>query len=148
MVPANDRATRNRRSVFMMRERILGWMELRIVRFTTAFDDACHFYGELLGWPITYEWPARNGNGRGRLFGYGDVARIEFVERTGGQGYDDPVSGVFLSVEHADVVELHDRLRAAGVSILRPINDTPWGHRAFAVHDPTGIELVHFQPIA
>jgi len=119
-------------------------MELRIVRFTTAFDDAYHFYGELLGWPITREWPATDGGGRGCLFGYGDTARIEFIERSPND-QQDPVTGVFVSVEHPDVVSLHDRLRAAGIPILRPVADMPWGHRSFAVLDPTGIELVHFQ---
>jgi hypothetical protein len=28
-------------------------MELRIVRHTDRFDDACHFCGSVLGWPIT-----------------------------------------------------------------------------------------------
>jgi catechol 2,3-dioxygenase-like lactoylglutathione lyase family enzyme len=116
-------------------------MELRVVRLTTAFDAACHFYGDLLGWPITHEWPASNGGGRGRLFGYGDTARIELIESE----IEDPASGFFLSVAHPDVVALHDRLRATGVFILRPLSDTPWGHRAFAALDPTGIELVHFQ---
>ena len=119
-------------------------MEFRVVRFTTAFDAASHFYGELLGWPTTRQWPASDSGGRGCLFGYGDVARIEFIERDTA----DPVQGVFLSVEHPDVVALHDRLVKAGIAILRPVEDFPWGHRAFAVVDPTGIELVHFQPIA
>jgi catechol 2,3-dioxygenase-like lactoylglutathione lyase family enzyme len=123
-------------------------MELRIVRFTTKFDAACHFYGELLGWPITHQWPADpdsgNGSGgRGCLFGYGDAARIEFIER----GDEEPVNGIFVSVETTDVVGVHDRLAAAGVPILRSLADMTWGHRSFAVHDPTGIELVHFQPI-
>ena len=118
-------------------------MEFRVVRFTNAFDAACHFYGELLGWPVTREWPAGDGQGRGRLFGYGDTTRVEFIER----GTDDVVQGVFLSVEHPDVSALHDRLVAVGVSILRPLTDFPWGHRAFTVVDPSGIELVHFQPV-
>ena len=117
-------------------------MEFRVVRFTNAFDAACHFYGELLGWPVTREWPASDGQGRGRLFGYGAATRIEFIERDTA----DPVQGVFLSLEHPDVVALHDRLVDAGVAILRPVEHFPWGHRAFAVVDPTGIELVHFQP--
>ena len=119
-------------------------MEFRVVRFTNAFDAACHFYGELLGWPVTREWSAGDGQGRGRLFGYGDAARIELIEHD----IDDDVQGVFLSIEHPDVVALHDRLVEAGIAILRPVADFPWGHRAFAVVDPTGIELVHFQPIA
>ena len=118
-------------------------MEFRVVRFTNAFDPTCHFYGELLGWPVTREWPASDGQGRGRLFGYGDAARIEFIERD----TDDAIQGVSLSVEHPDVVALNARLVAAGVVILRPVTDFPWGHRAFAVIDPSGIELVHFQVI-
>ncbi len=129
-------------------------MELRIVRFTTAFDAACHFYGELLDWPVTHQWPAspsseNGGGGRGCLFGYGDVARIEFIERADDtDDLNDTVNGVFISVEHPDVVAVHDRLAAAGVPIVRGLEDTTWGHRSFAVHDPTGIELVHFQPVA
>ncbi len=128
-------------------------MEFRVVRFTNAFDAACHFYGELLGWPATHEWPASPGGGRGRLFGFGDTARIEFIERPDDPAVEDrypieAVSGMLVSVQHPDVVALHDHLVASGVAILRPVTDMPWGHRAFAVLDPSGIELVHFQPIA
>lgn len=142
IVPANERATRKRRNVFMQRA-YPELMELRIVRRTTHFDAACRFYGELLGWRVTHEWPADNGQGRGRLFGYGDTARIELIEHA----HEDELSGVFVSVEHDDVVSVHDRLVAGGVQILRPITDMPWGHRSFAVHDPTGLELVHFQQL-
>ena len=90
-------------------------MELRIVRHTTRFDAACRFYGDVLGWPVTREWPAGDGQGRGRIFGYGDTARVEFA--------------------------------AAGVPILRGLADQPWGHRNLAVHDPTGLEVVFFQPL-
>ncbi len=123
-------------------------MEFRVVRFTNAFDAASHFYGELLGWPMTSEWPASNSSGRGRLFGYGDAARVEFIEHGDNRFPNEPASGVFLSVQHPDVVALHDRLVAAGIAILRPLTDMPWGHRAFAVIDPSGIELVHFQPLS
>ena len=79
MVPANERATRNRRNVFIGRA-YPGQMEFRVVRFTNAFDAVCLLYGELLGWPVTREWPASNGGDRCRLFGYGDTTRdIELV---------------------------------------------------------------------
>jgi uncharacterized glyoxalase superfamily protein PhnB len=119
-------------------------MELRIVRHTTEFDAACRFYGELLGWPVTREWPAGDGQGRGRIFGYGDVGRVELLEET----HQVPVSGLFISVEHDDVAALHDRLVTAGVAISRGLADQPWGHRNMAAHDPTGLEVVFFQVIA
>lgn len=118
-------------------------MELRIVRHTTRFDAACRFYGDVLGWPVTREWPAGDGQGRGRIFGYGDTARVELIEHT----RQAEVSGLFLSVEHPDVATLHDTFAAAGVPILRGLADQPWGHRNLAVHDPTGLEVVFFQPL-
>lgn len=111
-------------------------MELRIVRITDSFDDACRFYGDLLDWPITRQW---DDGGRGRIFGYGDVGRIELIE-----GPADPVSGVFLSVEVGDVDSLHARLVSASVDIAQPLIDQPWGHRNFGVVDPTGLTVVFF----
>lgn len=118
-------------------------MELRIVRHTDCFDNACHFYGDVLGWPVTREWPAGDGQGRGRIFGYGDVGRVELIEHAS----PAPISGVFLSVEVDDVAALHDRFAAAGVPMVRGLADQPWGHRNIAVADPTGLEVVCFQVI-
>jgi uncharacterized glyoxalase superfamily protein PhnB len=59
--------------------------------------------------------------------------------------HQDPVSGLFISVEDDDVDALHDRLVAAGVAISRGLADQPWGHRNMAAHDPTGLEVVFFQ---
>ncbi|MDO8391434.1 MAG: VOC family protein [Actinomycetota bacterium] len=116
-------------------------MELRIVRYTDRFDDACAFYATVLGWPVTREWPAAGEHGRGRIFGYGDVGRVELIEvrETG------PVAGLFLSIEVDDVAALAGRLAAAGIALLRGLADQPWGHRNLAVLDPAGIELVFFQ---
>ncbi|MEQ1702873.1 MAG: VOC family protein [Ilumatobacteraceae bacterium] len=119
-------------------------MELRIVRHTDCFDATCRFYGEVLGWPVTKEWPAGDGQGRGRIFGYGDVGRVELIEHDA----PAPISGVFISVETDDVAALHDRLVAAGVAVVRGLADQPWGHRNLAVVDPTGLEVVCYQVIA
>ncbi|MGB8861676.1 MAG: VOC family protein, partial [Ilumatobacteraceae bacterium] len=99
------------------------------------------FYGDLLGWPVTREWPAGDGQGRGRIFGYGDTARVELIEHE----QQAPVSGLLLSVQHDDVERLHAMFVAAGTPILRELADQPWGHRNLAVHDPTGLEVVFFQ---
>jgi predicted enzyme related to lactoylglutathione lyase len=116
-------------------------MELRIVRRTDHFEEACRFYGELLGWPVTREWPADDGQGRGRIFGYGDVGRVELIEQDG----VGPVDGVFLAVEHQGVDALHDRLLVAGAAVMRAPADQPWGHRNMTVQDPSGIEVTFFE---
>lgn len=117
-------------------------MELRIVRITDNFDESCYLYGTLLGWPVTREW---DEGGRGRIFGYGDVGRIELMEAPSTGDPVETVSGMFVSIEEPDVAALHQRLRAAHVEITRPLADQPWGHRSFGVLDPSGLELVFFQ---
>lgn len=118
-------------------------MEIRLVRTTDRFDDACAFYGDVLGWPITHQWPADEHQGRGRLFGFGN-ARIELIEIVDGSAAQ-PLAGAFLSVQVDDVEAVHDRLVAAGHPIDRPLAVQPWGHRSCGTHDPAGAELVFFQ---
>lgn len=118
-------------------------MELRIVRHTTEFDAACAFYAQLLGWPVTREWPAGDGQGRGRIFGYGDVGRLEFIE----QAPHVEVGGIVVAVQVDDVEALHAKLASAGVEILRGLANQPWGHRNFSVKDPTGLEVTFFQVV-
>ncbi|MFM2076193.1 MAG: hypothetical protein RJA49_83 [Actinomycetota bacterium] len=117
-------------------------MEFRIVRHTHRFDDACNFWGELLGFPVAKEWPAGDGQGRGRIFGYGDVGRIELIEQ------DTPartVEGVFVALEVKSAEVAHDALAAAGIAVTTPLAVQPWGHRNFGVTDPSGLDVTFFE---
>ena len=117
-------------------------MELRVVRVTDQFDGACRLYGEVLGWSVTKAWDEPQ---RGRIYGYGDVGRIELMEAAPGGAAMPPVSGAFVAFEVPDADALHVRLVDAGIEVLRPPTDQPWGHRNLAFLDPSGIELVAFQ---
>jgi catechol 2,3-dioxygenase-like lactoylglutathione lyase family enzyme len=120
-------------------------MEIRLVRLTDRFDEACAFYGDLLGWPITHQWPADEHEGRGRLFGYGN-ARIELIEIVDGHA-PQPLAGGFLSVQVDGVTALRDRIVTAGHMLDTDVAEQPWGHRSFSVHDPAGAKLVFFEVI-
>lgn len=113
-----------------------------MVCITDRFNEMCAFYGVMLGRPVTRQWDdTEDDGGRGRIFGFGD-GRIEVME--GPADSVDPVSGVFLSIEVDDVDALHERLVAAGVRVVEPLADQPWGHRNLAVLDPSGLKLVFF----
>jgi catechol 2,3-dioxygenase-like lactoylglutathione lyase family enzyme len=117
-------------------------MELRVVRATDRFDEACRFYGEVLGWPVVKEW---TDGGRGRIFGHGDSARIELLEVS--DEVPPPVSGLFLSAEVDDLDVVIERLRLGDVSLVDQPTIQPWGHRNLAVLDPAGVRLVLFEVI-
>ena len=119
-----------------------GMAELRIVRHTDRFADACHFYGELLGWPVTKQWDEPSP---GRIFGFGASARVELLS---GDAAPSPGDGAaYLAVEVADARAVHRTLGEAGVAITQDLAEQPWGHRNFAVLDPTGTTVVFFEVI-
>lgn len=118
-------------------------MELRVVRRTDHFDEACHFYGDVLGWPVTKEWSAEGDNPRGRIFGFGPSARVELLEVP--LGAADPVQGVELSAQVDDAVAVAQRIEAAGLVLSVAVRDTPWGHRACSIVDPCGVRVTLFQ---
>ena len=108
--------------------------EFRVVRNTDRFTDACHFYGEVLSWPLTKQWDEPS---KGRIFGYGDAARVELL--------DDR-----RRLPRADVGRVRldrGRRHRGGARRRSPPTmsrspsrsaDQPWGHRNFGVTDPTG----------
>ena len=111
--------------------------EFRVVVPTSHFDDAVEFYGRRLGWPVTKEFPG------GRIFGWGADARIEVLDDAGA---GRSTTSCALQVDDADA--LHEQLVAAGVAVVEPPADQPWGHRNFAVEDPAGTRLIFFHEIA
>ena len=144
---ASDSATSARRKVFIGarlptgREGYGADMEYRVVRRTDRFDESVRFWRDVMGWPVTREWPASESGGRGCIVGYGDVARFELIEVDDAEA----VEGLVLSIEHADVAALHEQLLANGVAVARGIADQPWGHRSFVINDPSGVEVTFFQ---
>jgi catechol 2,3-dioxygenase-like lactoylglutathione lyase family enzyme len=118
-------------------------LELRVVRRTDHFDEACRFYDEVLEWPVTKQWPAEGDNPRGRIFGVGPSARLELLEVA--LGAADPVRGVELSVEVDDATAAAQTIEAAGLVLAMAVRDTAWGHRACSIIDPTGMRLTLFQ---
>ena len=54
---------------------------------------------------------------------------------------DDSAAGVQpnMSIEVADVDEIHGRAVAQGRKIVYPLTDEPWGVRRFFVVDPNGV---------
>jgi catechol 2,3-dioxygenase-like lactoylglutathione lyase family enzyme len=55
--------------------------------------------------------------------------------------------GVLLNLEVDDVDAVHERLRAAGLPILRSLRDEAFGQRHFITADPNGVLIDVIRPI-
>jgi uncharacterized glyoxalase superfamily protein PhnB len=56
----------------------------------------------------------------------------EFEDPTKGRGH-------WISTEIDDADAKHPRLKTAGVEIVQPLADQPWGEYNVVVHDPDGV---------
>lgn len=104
---------------------------LRIVANLATPDPekARAFYRDLLGLEVAMD--------HGWILTFANHERQQVqvsVASEGGSGTPVPS----LSIEVDDVEAIHDRARAAGLDIIYPLADEPWGVRRFFVRDPIG----------
>lgn len=57
------------------------------------------------------------------------------------------VAGLILNFEVDDPDAVHDAVRAAGLPILTPLRDEPFGQRHFITADPNGVLIDVIKPI-
>ncbi len=58
------------------------------------------------------------------------------------------VSGMLLNFEVEDPDEVYLRIQAAGLPVLTPLRDEPFGQRHFITADPNGVLIDVIKPIA
>lgn len=64
------------------------------------------------------------------------------------QGRGRTAAGMLLNFEVVDVDAVHARMQQAGLPILLPLRDEPFGQRHFIIADPNGVMLDIITPIA
>lgn len=57
------------------------------------------------------------------------------------------VSGLLINFEVRDPDAVYERVKAAGLSILLPLRDEPFGQRHFITADPNGVLIDVIKPI-
>ncbi|HKZ08943.1 MAG TPA: VOC family protein [Methylomirabilota bacterium] len=114
---------------------------------TERLAECRNFYTQRLGFGILFEatwfvYLASAGEpARGVAFMTPDhPSQPPGPERFSGEG-------VFLTFQVLDAAAEQVRLHEAGVPIVYPLRDEPWGQRRFAVRDPAGTWLDIVQQI-
>jgi predicted enzyme related to lactoylglutathione lyase len=107
----------------------------RVLVRPTDFERSFRFYAETLSLHVYREWG--RGSTRGVVFFLGGG----FLELSGSSrtGASESVS-LWLQVPDVDAVR--DELEEAGVDIVEPPTDKPWGLREMQVQDPDGLKIV------
>ncbi|MGW3408206.1 VOC family protein [Streptomyces sp. NPDC000888] len=93
------------------------------------------FYGEKLGLAVYREFGT--GPERGTVYFLGGG----FLE-VAGRSETPPSPAVKLWLQVADAAAVHEELAAAGVEVLRPPVQEPWGLIEMWIADPDGTEIV------
>ncbi len=107
----------------------------RVLLQPTDFERSLRFYAETLGLHVYREWGS--GATRGVMFFLGGG----FLELSGSS---DTASSekVSLWLQVRDVDTVGRELEEAGVEMLEPPTDKPWGLREMRIEDPDGMMLV------
>jgi predicted enzyme related to lactoylglutathione lyase len=107
----------------------------RVLVCPTDFERSYRFYAESLGLHVYREWGS--GSTRGVVFFLGGG----FLELSGSSptGASGNVS-LWLQVREVDAVG-HE-LEEAGVEIIEPPTDKPWGLREMQIREPDGLRTV------
>src|SRR5215204_3583288 len=106
----------------------------RVLVHPTDFERSFRFYAETLGLHVCREWSS--GSARGVVFFLGGG----FLELSGSSptGAGESVA-LWLQVRDVDAVG-HE-LEEAGVEVLEPPTDKPWGLREMQIRDPDGLRI-------
>lgn len=124
--------------------------ELRMVVTVDDFDQAVHFYRDVVGLAVDSEWDRETG--KGILFDAGK-ATLEVFDRKQKESSDmleagRVVSGdVRLSLRVEDVDSKFHELVVEGAPLLAHPLDAPWGHRVARLQTPHGMQLTLFSEI-
>ena len=107
----------------------------RVLLQPTDFEESFRFYSETLGLHVYREWGSEANRGVVFFLG-GGFLELSGSSRTRASG------NVSLWVQVRDVDAVGRELEAAGVDMVEPPVDKPWGLRETRVRDPDGVRIV------
>lgn len=110
---------------------------------TTKLKEVSEYYVKFFAFKVTFDYP---DNFIGMVSTRNEDVEIAFMSPNEGcQSYSG--HGLTLCLEVDDVDAECERLTAAGLPIVAPVKDNPWGDRSFISVDPGGVSVYVYSPI-
>jgi predicted enzyme related to lactoylglutathione lyase len=107
----------------------------RVLLHPRDFKRSLRFYSETFGLQVYREWGS--GSGRGVVFFLGGG----FLELSG-SSRTETSNNIGLWLQVRDVNAVGGEFGDAGVEIIEPPTDKPWGLREMQIRDPDGLRIV------
>ncbi len=107
----------------------------RVLLHPRDFERSLRFYAESLGLYVYREWGS--GSARGVVFFLGGG----FLELSG-SSHAATNENVSLWLQVRDVDAVGHELEEAGVAVIEPPTDKPWGLCEMQIRDPDGLRIV------
>jgi predicted enzyme related to lactoylglutathione lyase len=107
----------------------------RVLVRPTDFERSFRFYAESLGLHVYREWSSESTRGVVFFLG-GGFLELSGSWRTGAS----ESMGLWLQVRDVDAIR--HVLEEAGVDIIEPPTEKPWGLREMQIRDPDGLSIV------
>ena len=105
--------------------------------FTTdKVEESRDFYVKYFGAKVTFDcgWYVNLQFGS-------ESSTLQFMSPQQPEQQLSKSAGLMYNFAVADVDAEHRRLTDAGLGVIVPLEDHPWGDRGFAIQDPNGISL-------
>lgn len=106
----------------------------------TDLAESIAFYCDVMGFSLAWSW----GDPPDIAAVCRDGVELTLTPRAGAK----PAGGSHVYLGVSDIDACHAALVAAGVAMLVPIADRPYGMRDFRIADPSGNELSLGEPMA
>jgi uncharacterized glyoxalase superfamily protein PhnB len=103
---------------------------------TDKVEESRDFYVKHFGAKVTFDcgWYVNLQFGK-------ETSELQFMEPQDPQQPTCNPAGLIYNFCVDDADTEHDRLKAAGLKPVMPLEDHPWGDRGFAILDPNGVNL-------
>lgn len=113
---------------------------------TADVPAAANFFQEHFGFTLAYEsdWYVHLVNAEHPSVALALVAKDHETIPLPGRV---PAAGLLINFEVDDVDAEYARLSQAGIEMLQPLRDEPWGQRHFIVQGPDGVLIDVIKPI-
>ena len=110
--------------------------EFRFCYYTSRYSETVAFYKTILQWEEFRSWDGGDCQ-KGTIFRSPNSAGMIEIE----EGTETSIIGGELYIEVEDVDAWYDLAVRKNVTIIRPLENTSYGHRSFKFSDPNGLVI-------